>query len=450
MRAVAFATENRKQRTGNWERGTVPGGIIPPPVASIATENRKQRTENREPGTVPWRIIPHSPFPVSCFLFSVAIREKRHRHAGYTLVELLAVIAILALLMGLSVAAFTVLPARAEHEQAAGTLRTLLRRARAAAVESRAGATLEVAPHHVAVRSWRRIALWRFEDLGPDPAGGKALRSIGARGMVASVTGAQSCAGRIGQGLQFDGPGEWADCGDAPMLSPPDGVRLEAWVFPADFAAMRLDPKARARPSPPDASRPAPRGGHAPWEFQIAAKGEEYALRAREDYAVIARVKGERGLEGFVETRPGALAPDRWTHVALIFDASDPERDRLRIEIDGVRADRPTRTDDPCPARITPTPDPLMLSSKDMALAFVGDIDEVAVSGLALEEEASLGEGVRLSGAKRVRFDAEGALDPLEHDAPASITVSAAGVKAADGTPLAPATVVVDRSGAIR
>jgi type II secretory pathway pseudopilin PulG len=365
----------------------------------------------------------------------------RRGSLGYTLAELLAVVALLALLATLAVGVFTALPARYAHEQAAGTVRTLLRRARAAAIESRAGARVVFDGRRMAAEAWKPLGLWRFEDeLAPGGAG--PVRAAGARGMDALVSGASQEEGALGKALFFTDPGGFADCGNAPVFSPTAGVRVVAMVYPADFARLREDPATSSRPAPPAA--PGRRAGpDAPWVFQVAGKGEEYSLALREDYAVLARVKGERGLYLARETRPGAVTPGRWTEVAMDFADG-----ALEILVDGVRRDLDPATDDPAPRRLIPTEAPLTISSPDRALCFVGGIDEVALYGMVAEEETSLPEDVAVDAPPAVRFDAQGELDPLYHEGPVAVSLRLTGSAPPGAPPLA--RVLVERSGALR
>jgi prepilin-type N-terminal cleavage/methylation domain-containing protein len=366
---------------------------------------------------------------------------------GYTLAELIAVIAILAVLGTISVGVFAALPARFAHEQAAGAVRALLRRARAAALEARADARVVFEKGRAEAQAWKPLGLWRFEDLSPDPADPRLSRTSGARGMDARVSGATQDDGALGKALDFEEPGAFADCGNAPIFSPRDGVRVQAYVFPADFAKLRADPKAKGRPPPPpDAAappaRPGAAAGPAPWVFQVAGKGGEYWLRVREDYAVLARVSGERGLYVARETPPGALTPERWTEVAFVYDGAS-----LQIFVDGLRRDIDPPTEDPMPKRLTASAAPLLISSPEPGLSWLGGLDEVAVAGMVAEEETRIPDDVAVDAPPAVRFDGQGELDPLYHEGAVAIRFRLGRGAAGAGSE---AAIVVERSGVVR
>ncbi|HVY60713.1 MAG TPA: prepilin-type N-terminal cleavage/methylation domain-containing protein, partial [Planctomycetota bacterium] len=103
---------------------------------------------------------------------------------GYTLAELLTVIGVLAVLGGMSLGVFVAMPGRLAHEAAASTVRALLRRARAAAIESRADAQVTFDHGRVEARAWTSLALLRFEDVDKE-ARGFPVPTQGSRNLAA-------------------------------------------------------------------------------------------------------------------------------------------------------------------------------------------------------------------------------------------------------------------------
>src|SRR5438132_1896102 len=102
---------------------------------------------------------------------------------AYTLAELLTVLSVIGVLAGMSIGVFAALPGRLAQETGAATVRALLRRARAAAIESRSQAQVTFAGSKVEARSWTPLALLRFESVPADAAGGE-VTAVEARGLV--------------------------------------------------------------------------------------------------------------------------------------------------------------------------------------------------------------------------------------------------------------------------
>jgi prepilin-type N-terminal cleavage/methylation domain-containing protein len=388
----------------------------------------------------------------------------RHGARGYTLAELLAVIAIMAVLAGISLGVLATLPGRLSHETAATSVRALLRRARASAIESRAEATVRFAGRRVEAFAWAPLALLRMDDLAAGAPG--ALRTVGARGLEGRISGALPVEGRVGAALEFVAPGAHVDLGSMPLLDASLGLRIEAWVHAGDFAELRdPPPDSGARPRPP------PPGGRAdePYLFQVAGKGGAYFLRVREDYALVGGVRGPGGPRAPLVTRetpPRAIAPHRWCEVGLLFDGRD-----FALYADGLRASLPGAEGERLPPSIGRDAAPLVISSADPGLSFHGAIDEVRVLGIDAEEGFEAGEDVEVVAPPLIRFDPRGALDPLYHDGPETVRVrrvvrsgasagpGGGGMTAGRGDPARPSpaapgggdiAIVVERTGAVR
>jgi hypothetical protein len=350
---------------------------------------------------------------------------------------------LLALLASMSMGVFMSLPGRLAHQAAASTVRALLRRARAAAIESRAEAEVSFASGHVEARAWTPVALLRFEDLPEGPHPGPEV-TMGARGLAARAMHVTVDKGRVGNAVFFEAPGGDVDCGDLPAFAAQAGVRIEAWVCPADFDKVRNPPEETSRgPRPP---APGARKDD-PYLFQVAGKGDAYFLRVREDYALVGGVRGAKAKEGTVvrETAPGLLSAERWAEVALVYDGED-----LALLVNGLRRDIPPgKNDPPLPRALAADRAPLVVSSPDPALTFVGGIDEVRVSAILAEEGVDFGADIAIDAPPVVRFDPRGELDRVEHASAVRITVRRAGMEAATASATAE-LITVERSGALR
>ncbi|HVY62286.1 MAG TPA: hypothetical protein VHF22_11570, partial [Planctomycetota bacterium] len=243
-------------------------------------------------------------------------------------------------------------------------------------------------------------------------------------------------------------PGAYVDCGDLPLFAARDGVRIEAWVYPGDFEVLRSPPDDGGDRTP----RPAPPGAKRDdlYLFEVVGKGEAYFLRVREDYAVVAGVKGAASRAPTVrETAPGALRPERWAELSFSFDGED-----MKILVNGLRRDLPPAKDAPdaaLPKAIAPDAAPLTVSNPAPGLCFFGAIDEVRVSGVNAEESVEFGSDLAIDAPAAVRFDARGELDGLYHPGPVRIEVRRVGTGTGPrGSTLSAQAITVERSGALR
>ncbi|MHC4392626.1 MAG: hypothetical protein ACYS22_15110 [Planctomycetota bacterium] len=331
------------------------------------------------------------------------------------MVELLTVLAIVIALAGMSIAVFQKLPRRFAHEQAEKQIQMLLRRARSAALESRRPAEVTLQGDRLAISAWKPVLQLRFEDAVMPPEGTPG-RTSGPRGAYATLHGVAVDAGKLGQGVYAEVASAYVDVGNAPILSPPRGVRLSVQVWPGNLRDLLAeDSELGERPPPPEANDP-----DAPWEFQIAAKEGEYFLRMREDYGLAGGVVAEDGRAVWRETPAAVLTPKRWAEVTLIYDG-----ETVQILVNGLSQQLPPLEDErggPI-GQVTATAAPLHLSSPEPGLTFYGGLDELRIDGLGPEAELTLPPSVTVSGPERVRFDGLGQLDPLFHETPIEFIV---------------------------
>ena len=132
---------------------------------------------------------------------------------GFTIVELVVVIAIVLVLAGLGAYAWARLTARASLPMVADEVRALLIRTQNAARESGIGAAVEVPPggRELIVHGRVPIGMWRFENDGESmrfahPQDPLPVAITGAFGLAAELRGApQIVPGKIGSGLAFRG-----------------------------------------------------------------------------------------------------------------------------------------------------------------------------------------------------------------------------------------------------
>lgn len=381
------------------------------------------------------------------------------RARGYTLIELLTVIAIAAIIMSISVGVFVRLGKKNQLEATTNSVRALLRRARNAAREERAPAQVEIDSEAGEVRAQTRetITLFRFEsDQLDDAPGGSGKGAPGAtlsesgirgsHGIVGRVVGADSIEGRFGLGLDFQQPGSHVAVPDRPALSPLEGVAVEAWVFPAKLedkipkqqdsqkpklsaAASAQTPGTPPTPTPPRALKYWQRHPEDPPLFTVVRKGRAYELAVTADYAVQCAITGlpagaskeQDEITYVARTAPYSLKPEKWARLELVFDGRE-----LVCSVDGIRRGlSPTKDASPLPARLVRDRSPLLISDPDPERGFVGSIDEVKLQGVIRGERVLVPKNMALLAPQpEIRFDALGQLDPLRHAEPVVFWIS--------------------------
>lgn len=385
------------------------------------------------------------------------------RRRGFTLIEMLTVLGIIAVIAGLSVAGIRALTRRGELDATTQALRSLIRQARNSARQERSAAVVEIDTE--AGRCWARtretVAFFRFEGIpAPTPAdSGSSSGSSSGSGsgtpevLPIPITGAPnvdaivqggpaSVLGKIGSGLLFgEGPDlktvppQWVEVEEFPALNPVSGVAISCWIQPghlegklSDSSEDGLQGLIPERVEDDEPARPASarsydvKRGEMP-SFTILRKGRAYELSLCADYSIEVAISGpgpEREEVKFIaRSRPGIVRPERWASIDLSFDGR-----ALILEVDGIeRVLAPIDKDhEVLPKRLAVCKAPLRISDNSPRKTFYGVIDELKLSALIQSEGLTIPASILIIPEQtEIRFEAQGSLDPLAHSEAAKI-----------------------------
>ena len=327
--------------------------------------------------------------------------------AGFTLIEMLVVLSIIAVLMGISVGALRhATPARvlARH-----SILDALRQAKLFSVPENAPATvrLEAGPDQpptVTAIGKKTVGTWHLE--GTDLSGfPQAARGEG----VEDVEG-----GVLGKAVQLaSNAASWIDFGKSSSFATPYGVACELFV--------RVDE---------------------PRSQSLLAQGKSFVLRSEGDGEVTLQVrlldkdeKGEpRDAFASIGSERPVLVPHRWVKIAGGFDGLS-----LRLSIDdAVVGERLLQK--PLPYAMDPDAT-LVLGSFDQPAGFA--VDELKWA-IYMGETQDLRDVELTAPRSLVRFGPDGALDPQFHQGPAVLQFQIPG-----STPEEPPLVTSVRVGVL-
>jgi prepilin-type N-terminal cleavage/methylation domain-containing protein len=330
------------------------------------------------------------------------------RSAGFTLVELLAVLVILSILGGLSAGAWSIARRNYALAASASHVEALFLQARNTALSAGIPVIVEIDPVAGTATAHAHEALgeWSFEG-----ADGDVVR--GLQGDAARLVGARLVAGRAGSGVDISAG--HVDCGTLPRYDVRLGLQVEAWVL-----LERTAPPPR-RALPAGGSKLSRRDqAAAPDETAglVVAKGKAFSLGVTADGAIEGAIGTHRD-----RTAPGVVLSGVWVKLALVFEGG-----RLELLADGMPRDAapvgyetvaPEKRPAP-PALIPLDPAPLTIGAAKGS--FSGRVDEVRVRGLIEPQEYALGARERFLGWRKViHFDHRGHLDTRYHEKPVRV-----------------------------
>ena len=326
--------------------------------------------------------------------------------AGYTLIELLTVMAIIAMIGGLSAGAYQAAKRNYALAASAGKIQGILRAARNTSLSTGSESFVVVDPvlRKVTAHAFERVGEWSFEE--SDEATGLSIDR-------STVHDAAVVSGRIGKGLDFRAPGSYVDCGSEARFDLRTGVLVEAWV--RHFAASAVKAPAKERKSERvilTAPRARKTSGKLEPALPVLRKAVAYSLAMTRSGAL----EGSIG-EWSVRTDDGVVAPERWVRITLRFEGGS-----IELTADGVpREAFPTEEQKLSAGAKKVERDTIPLSSAPVTISYLeqsfpGQIDEVKLSGTTEPLLYMWGGFEQVLGWKKViHFDRFGHLDPRYH-----------------------------------
>ena len=316
------------------------------------------------------------------------------RAGGFTLIEMIAVMGIIALLFGLGVGMLSSLdPGK---RAALGLVQNVVRAARNNAVARSAPARVRIDPAARTLISTGMDALgtWHFET--PDLAGSSGIDGVNLGGQLIDD-------GFLGKALSFAGGAGGAHA-EIHVQQDPGFVLREGFMLQC---ALSFSGSTGAR---------------------VLDIGSVAGLECRANGSVRAWFKPELSspsgvLSGggivAVDSEAGTIQSRRWTRVAVSYD-----RRLLRLFVDGVEVARSAAD-----APVWTLQGPLLIG--DTRILFSGAIDALTILGVVDSETAVLPKGVSFASdvPREIVFSEDGALDREVHRGPLSI-----GLEYEDGT----------------
>jgi len=308
---------------------------------------------------------------------------RRVRAAGFTLLELVIVMAILSALLGLGVGAFRSL-ARPE-QTALQQVKDALRRARLFARAEGVPASVVVQPERgqLFTVAMRTVGNWHFED----SAGTGWPRDADHReGRILSD-------GALGAALALEGSAQ-LEIGDLPAsFNSPHGFGVDFYVQPApEGRPMTLLERSGS------------------WALELNREG---LLAVR--LFLLDASNSEGTAREFVHEVPAAhLSPNHLTRLTVVFDGRT-----LRVAVRGARIEADTLFESPQELVNVPT---MPVTTGVVPRQFRGVLDELRLASVIQGDPILLPEEVELEGPQAVvHVDATGRLDPAWHRTPLRI-----------------------------
>lgn len=286
-------------------------------------------------------------------------RYQRLKQSGFTLLELMIVIALLSIILGMSSAFFTHFNRKLLLRTVVSEISVLIRAARSAAIKENAPVRVKISKDSW-LESWgtKVSGYWHFED----------TITTGAFGRNGQAQGVEITSGKIGKALQFHYGKSKVDCGSLKYFNVHEGCSLSAWVY------LQRWP------------------GNNP--LQICRVGSWYTLEVGTNQLLYLQGNGKK------TQIPYHMPLYRWVHLELLMDHNSCLVMVDHIARGTARAKNEKRIHDN-----------LIIGS-----AFQGKLDAIKLARFTIIDTFILPKGVQIeTSPATIKFDRHGNLHPFYH-----------------------------------
>ncbi|MFH1423255.1 MAG: prepilin-type N-terminal cleavage/methylation domain-containing protein [Planctomycetota bacterium] len=377
---------------------------------------------------------------------NLPVNYKNERIKAYTLVELIVVVAIMAILLSIGIGTLSRISSKYRFDAAVSEVEAVIRSARNFAVIKQSPVSVHINPAENTIYTIGEVVtgMWHLEDVEQGVA-------FGALGLHGTGYNTLPAPGKYGSAREFGAtPGlnvknSYIDCGDTATLTPPTGLIISAWIFSGDINGSFFKSIAGITPiqnkRKKDDAITIKDKYTQEYRFTIVAKGASYYLRLTEQYALEFGFIPDISYCPF-RTLDHVLVPNVWNHIRMRYNpALKNPGDKLKISVNGIDLsifyinvdDKEWKINhissipdwmakDMLPDNIVSSTNPLTISSKEES--FFGKIDEVSISSL-MEAEICKPKGAYLMEYPQViHFGGNGGLDSEYHNSSVSIMLT--------------------------